>query len=119
MIPGKKSQKIALVCDYPPRQCGIATFSADVRQAITGQFPEVDCFVVPVNDVEGYAYRPEVRFSFSEQDIASYRRAADFINFSDAEVVALQHEFGIYGGPSGAHLLALLRELRIPLVSHL
>ena len=114
------SGRIALVGDYLPRQCGIATFTHDVRESLLGEFPEVDFPVIPVTDVaEGYAYPPEVRFEIVEQDIKSYQRAADFINFSDAEVVALQHEFGIYGGKAGGHVLALLRELRIPVVSHL
>jgi len=114
------SDKVALVCDYLPRKCGIATFSNDVRHSIIGQFPDVDCLVIPVNDVpEGYDYPPEVRFEIVEQDSTSYRRAADFINFSDAEVVSLQHEFGIFGGPAGSHILTLLRELRIPVVTHL
>ncbi|MDF3056354.1 MAG: hypothetical protein K0R17_569 [Rariglobus sp.] len=114
------SGRIALVGDYLPRQCGIATFSHDVREALLGEFPEVDFPMIPVTDVaEGYAYPPEVRFEIIEQDIKSYQRAADFINFSDAEVVALQHEFGIYGGKAGSHVLTLMRELRIPVVSHL
>ncbi len=120
MTPSPHSGRIALVGDYPPRQCGIATFSHDVRQALLGEFPEIDFPVIPVTDIaEGYAYPPEVRFEIIEQDIKSYQRAADFINFSDAEVVALQHEFGIYGGKAGAHVLTLMRELRIPIVSHL
>ena len=120
MILRQRSDKIALVCDYLPRKCGIATFSHDVRQSIIGQYPDVDCLIIPVNDApEGYDYPSEVRFEIGEQDVASYRRAADFINFSDAEVVALQHEYGIFGGPAGSHILALLRELRIPVVTHL
>ncbi|MDB6113777.1 MAG: hypothetical protein JWQ62_722 [Lacunisphaera sp.] len=111
---------IALVGDYPPRQCGIATFSIDVRRAITSEFPQAECFVVPVTDPhQRYAYPPEVRFEIEEQDVKSYQRAADFINFSDAEVVSLQHEFGIYGGEAGSHVLTLLRELHIPVISHL
>lgn len=112
--------RFALVCDYVPRQCGIATFSHDVVQTLTRSSPGAECLVVPVNDVpEGYAYPPEVRFEIAEQDLKSYQRAADFLNFSDAEVVCLQHEFGIFGGPAGSHVLALLRQLRIPVVAHL
>ncbi len=118
--PSPQSGRIALIGDYPPRQCGIATFTHDVRQALLGEFPGVDFPVIPVTDVaEGYPYPPEVRFEIAEQDLTAYQRAADFINFSDAEVVALQHEFGIYGGKAGAHVLTLFNELRIPVVSHL
>jgi hypothetical protein len=73
-----------------------------------------------VNDVEGgYDYPPEVRFEIEEQNIASYRRAADFLGISDVDVVCVQHEFGIYGGTAGGHLLALLREVDIPIVTTL
>ncbi|HPU56909.1 MAG TPA: glycosyltransferase, partial [Verrucomicrobiota bacterium] len=110
----------ALICDYVPRRCGIATFSHDVFEMLTGQSSGAECLVVPVNDIpEGYEYPPEVRFEIVEQDLKSYQRAADFLNFSDAEVVCLQHEFGIFGGPAGSHVLALLRRLRIPVVAHL
>jgi hypothetical protein len=79
----------------------------------------MDCLVVAVNDVpEGYPYPPEVRFEISEQDLSSYRRAGDFLNFANAEIVCLQHEFGIYGGPSGRHILTLLRSLTLPVVTH-
>jgi len=120
MIARKPSEKIALVCDYLPRKCGIATFSHDVHDAIVGQFPHVDCMVVPVTDVpESYDYPPEVRFEIAERELKGYRRAADFINFSDAQVVSLQHEFGLFGGNAGSHILTLMRELRIPIVTTL
>jgi len=120
MIIRKHSTKIALVCDYLPRKCGIATFSNDVRASILGQYPDAECMVIPVTDVaDGYDYPPEVSFEIIEQDIRSYQRAADFINFSDAEVVVLEHEFGIFGGIAGSHILTLLRELRVPVVAHL
>jgi hypothetical protein len=72
----------------------------------------MQCLVVPVNDrAAGYDYPAEVRFEIAEQDLTSYLRAADFLNITDVDVVCVQHEFGIYGGPAGSHLLALLREL--------
>ena len=84
------------------------------------QYPETEIFVAPVNDLaEGYDYPAEVRFEFSERDLDSYRRTADYLNFSNADVVCLQHEFGIYGGPAGSFILALLRDLRIPVVTTL
>jgi hypothetical protein len=60
-----------------------------------------------------------VRFEIEEQDLSSYLRAADFLNISNVDIVCLQHEFGIFGGPAGGHILALLRELRMPVVSTL
>ena len=112
-------QKIAFVGDYLPRKCGIATFTHDLRNAMD-QFARAECIVVPVDDIEGgYEYPPEVRFQIAEQDLNSYRRAADFINFSNVDVVSLQHEFGIYGGLGGGHILAFLRDVRVPTVTTL
>ena len=116
-MTGQRFGKVALIGDYLPRKCGIATFTGDVCHALADG--ESECFVVAVNDrEEGYNYPPEVRFEIAEQDLRSYQRAADFLNFSSAEVVCVQHEFGIYGGPAGSHLLALLRRLNLPVVTH-
>lgn len=111
---------VAFVGDYFPRKCGIATFTQDLHTAIAQRFTEVECCVVPVDDLAGgYDYPREVRFQIAEQDFDSYLRAADFLNFSNADVVCLQHEFGIYGGASGCHVLGLLRDLRMPIVTTL
>ena len=66
-----------------------------------------------------YDYPTEVNFEIAEQDLTSYLRAADFLNITGVDVICVQHEFGIFGGPSGSHVLALLRELRIPIVTTL
>src|SRR3989344_9555643 len=117
---GAEIRKIAFVGNYLPRQCGIATFTTDVCASVAAQFPKVECFAVPVNDIEGgYDYPKEVRFEIEEQDLGSYQRAADFLNISDVDVVCLQHEYGIFGGPAGGHIFALLRELRLPIVTTL
>ncbi len=80
----------------------------------------MQCLVVPVNDLAGgYNYPAEVRFEITEQDVPSYLRAADFLNITNVDVVCVQHEFGIFGGPAGSHVLALLRELRMPIVTTL
>jgi glycosyltransferase involved in cell wall biosynthesis len=113
-------RKIAFVGDYLPRKCGIATFTSDLLTAVAAEHPNTQCFAVPVNDVErGYDYPDVVRFEIEEQDLSSYKRAADFLNISNTDVVCLQHEFGIFGGPVGGHVLALLRELRMPVVTTL
>ncbi len=110
--------KIAFIGDYLPRKCGIATFTYDIFTNIASQYPQNDCFVIAVNDIkEGYNYPKEVKFEIEEQELASYQRAADFLNFNNTEVVSLQHEFGIYGGQSGSHILALLRDLHVPVVT--
>ncbi|AGA27863.1 glycosyltransferase family 4 protein [Singulisphaera acidiphila] len=119
-MPDSDIKKIAFVGDYLPRKCGIATFTHDMHASVAGQFPDAECFVVPVNDhPEGYDYPPEVRFEIDEQDLNSYLRAADFLNFANTDVVCLQHEYGIYGGPAGSHILGLLRDLRMPIVTTL
>jgi glycosyltransferase involved in cell wall biosynthesis len=113
-------QTIAFLGDYLPRKCGIATFTSDLLEAVAERHPQSRCFAVPVNDIEGcYRYSDVVRFEIEEQDLASYRHAADFLNTSDVDVVSVQHEFGIYGGPAGSHLLALLRGLKAPVVTTL
>src|SRR3989338_2164926 len=117
---GAEIRKIAFVGNYLHRQCGIATFTTDVCTSVAAQFPKVECFAVPVNDIEdGYDYPKEVRFEIKEHDMGSYHRAADFLNINDVDVVCVQHEFGIFGGPAGEHILALLRELRLPIVTTL
>ena len=114
------TRKIAFLADYLPRKCGIATFTTDLRCAVATEFPAMQCLVVPVNDIaSGYDYPAEVRFEIAEQDLSSYLRAADFLNITDVDVVCVEHEFGIFGGPAGSHLLALLRDLRMPIVTTL
>jgi glycosyltransferase involved in cell wall biosynthesis len=113
-------RKIAFVGDYLPRKCGIATFTSNLLGAVAAEHPQCECFAAPVNDIEGgYEYPRVVRFEIEEQDLSSYRRAADFLNIGNVDIVCLQHEFGIFGGPSGSHLLALLRDLKAPVVTTL
>ncbi len=113
-----KIRKIAFVGDHLPRKCGIATFTTDLLSAVQSVYPESQCLCVSVNDIEaGYDYPEVVRFEIEEQDLPSYLRAADFLNISDVDIVCLQHEFGIFGGPAGGHILAMLRELKMPVVT--
>jgi glycosyltransferase involved in cell wall biosynthesis len=120
MPPPLTIRKVAFLGDYLPRKCGIATFTTDLRCAVAKEFPALQCLVVPVNDLaDGYDYPAEVRFEIAEQDLTSYLRAADFLNITDVDVVCVEHEFGIFGGPAGSHVLALLRELNMPIVTTL
>ena len=113
-------RKIAFLGNYLPRRCGIATFTSDLLSAVAGEQPQSRCFAVPVNDIPaGYDYPDPVGFEIEEQDLSSYQRAAEFINMGSADIVCVQHEFGIFGGVAGSHLLALLRELRMPVVTTL
>ncbi|MGZ6315894.1 MAG: glycosyltransferase family 4 protein [Anaerolineales bacterium] len=113
-------KRIAFVGNYLPRQCGIATFTTDLCEAIAAEYKGTACIALPVNDTEaGYEYPDRVRFELVEKDIESYRRAADFLNINNVDIVSLQHEYGIFGGRAGSHILTLLRELRMPIVTTL
>src|ERR1700733_12959124 len=101
-LPGR----IAIVGNHLPRQCGIATFTTDLCDAIHAEYGATELLALPVNDTaEGYRYPARIRFELSQDEIASYRQAADFLNFSNIDLVCLQHEYGIFGGPAGAHVL--------------
>ncbi len=111
---------IAMLGNHLPRQCGIATFTTDLMTAIEGEVTNLESFVVAMNDPGARHQYPErVRFEVPQGDIEAYRRAADFINVKGADVLSVQHEYGIFGGPAGAHLLELLRALRMPIVTTL
>jgi glycosyltransferase involved in cell wall biosynthesis len=112
--------RIAFIGNYLPRQCGIATFTTDLCEALALEYTDTTCIALPVNDIAaGYAYPARVRFELTEKDIDSYRRAADFLNINNVDLVSLQFEYGIFGGRAGSHILALLRELRMPVVTTL
>jgi glycosyltransferase involved in cell wall biosynthesis len=112
--------RIAMLGNHLPRQCGIATFTTDLIDAIAAEFPALDCFVLAMNDAgTPHAYPPRVRFEIAEAEVASYRQAADFLNVNTVDVVSVQHEYGIFGGKAGSHVLALLQELRMPIVTTL
>lgn len=113
-------KKIAFIGNYLPRHCGIATFTTDLCETFAAQNPSVQVFAIPVTDIEeGYDYPDRVRFEIKEQDIDSYKAAADFLNLNDVDVVCLQHEFGIFGGEAGSYILALLRQLKMPIITTL
>ena len=111
-------KKIAFIGNYLPRHCGIATFTTDLCEVYATQNPSVQVFAIPVTDIEeGYDYPERVRFEIKEQAIDSYKAAADFLNLNDIDAVCLQHEFGIFGGDAGSYILALLRQLKMPIIT--
>jgi glycosyltransferase involved in cell wall biosynthesis len=113
-------QRVAMLGNHLPRQCGIATFTTDLSDSIASAAPDLDCFVLAMNDVRHrHSYPPRVRFELTDTDIGAYTRAADFLNVNAVDVVSLQHEYGIFGGKAGSHLLPLLRQLRMPIVTTL
>ena len=112
-----KIQRIALIGNSPPRLCGIATFTRDVYQALHSAFPEISLDLYAMTDPGGsYAYGPEVTCAIAQEDLSDYRAAAQRINDSRADVVLVQHEYGIFGGSAGALLLRLLDRVDAPVV---
>ena len=112
--------RIAFIGNYLPRECGIATFTTDLCTAVAAEYGAGRLFAIPVNDPDSsYDYPERVRLELTQEDLASYERAADFLNFNGNDLVCLQHEYGIYGGAAGRYILALLRRLKMPLVTTL
>jgi len=106
---------------YPPRECGIATFTNNLFNAMLGYNKSKkfrhEGFVVALNDNELiYKYPEEVKLTIRQDDQEDYFKAVKYINLSGADVCILHHEFGIFGGQSGIYILPLLHRLEIPLI---
>lgn len=115
-----RAQKIAFVGSFPPRRCGIATFTSDLAEAVGSAHPDVRCEVIALNDrASGHAYDDHVTFEISQETPEDYIAAAQALNESGVDVVSLQHEFGIFGGASGEHILLFCAELNCPLITTL
>ncbi|MEK6373012.1 MAG: glycosyltransferase family 4 protein [Acidobacteriota bacterium] len=120
MTDDRSMRRVALLGNHLPRQCGIATFTTDLAEAVAAAGPDLDCFVLAMNDGRHqHAYPGRVRFELADTDVAAYTRAADFLNVNAVDVICVQHEYGIFGGKAGSHLLTMLRELRMPIVTTL
>jgi hypothetical protein len=112
--------RIAVIGNHLPRQCGIATFTTDLCNAIAAEYGAAQLSVVAVNDGHStYSYPERVRFEISEGDLASYREAAEFLNAGNVDLVCLQHEYGIFGGKSGNNIMELLKHLKMPVITTL
>ena len=106
---------VAFVGSYVPRRCGIATFTHDLRSALAAHLHDAECLVVTLTDaVARYDYPSEAVFEVRADDPASYERAAKFLNLRNIDAISLQHEYGIFGGEAGSHVLALLENVRAP-----
>lgn len=115
-----RPSRIAVIGNYLPRRCGLATFTTDLCDAIAAEYGTAGLLALPVDDTpEGYDYPARVRWSIAQDNMASYQDAAEFLNFNNIDMVCLQHEYGIFGGPAGSHILHLLRRLKMPLVTTL
>jgi len=112
--------RVAVIGNYLPRECGIATFTTDLCDSLAAENPPASLFAVAVNDADAeYTYPDRVRLELRESDLSSYRSAAEFLNFNNVDLVCLQHEYGIFGGEAGSHILWLLRSLKMPIVTTL
>ena len=112
--------RVAVIGNHLPRQCGIATFTTDLCDAFTAAYGAAGLMVVAVNDQQSsYSYPARVQFEIAENDLSSYKAAADFLNSSNVDLVCLQHEYGIFGGKAGGHILRLLQRLKTPVVTTL
>ncbi len=114
-------RRIACVGTYPPRRCGIATFTQDLCQAIEKESDQKrSCQIIAINDrMSRYNYPVNVRFEIRQHQPADYRLAADFANIRNSEIMLIEHEYGIFGGDCGEHLIGLLRNVRMPVVTTL
>ncbi len=120
-LPTFKHSKLAIISTYVPRRCGIAVFCSDLTRAMTEELGHRgDLYVLAIDDTpEGYRYPNEVRFQIRGNVQTDYRLAADFILSNQANAIIVQHEYGIFGGPAGAHILRLLREVHVPVITTL
>ncbi len=111
---------VAVIGNHLPRQCGIATFTTDLVEALSTEAPDINCWAVVMNDKpDGYQYPEKVRFEINQNKLTDYSVASEFLNISQIDIVCVQHEYGLFGGPAGSHLLKLLGELRMPVVTTL
>ncbi|MCM5552790.1 glycosyltransferase family 4 protein [Pleomorphomonas sp. NRK KF1] len=111
---------VALIGNFPPRKCGIATFTADLREALATTDGDLKISTVAVTDEgQNHAYPPAVGYEISQHEADDYAAAADHINALNPDAVSIQHEFGIFGGQAGEYLLKLTERLRAPIVTTL
>jgi glycosyltransferase involved in cell wall biosynthesis len=118
IVPDVK--KVIFIGNYLPRRCGIATFTTDLCENVAALIPDRPCFSVAMNDrAERYAYPSRVEFEILASSREQYDIAADFINLNRPSVVCVQHEFGIFGGKTGRHIIPLLQQIQAPIVTTL
>jgi glycosyltransferase involved in cell wall biosynthesis len=115
IFPQNRVKHIALIGNHLPRRCGIATYTTDVAQAIAGRHPDVQVDIWAMNDVgKRYDYPAYLAGMIEQDDMSSYLDAARSITASGADMVWIQHEFGIFGGKAGDHILSLIDRLTVP-----
>lgn len=117
----KNIGKIAVIGNYSPRQCGIATFTTDLSQSLARELTTEDNLInVAMDDIpEGYNYPHQVKFRVRQNVQSDYYWAADYINANQYDAVIVQHEYGIYGGEDGSHILQMIQSLKMPVITNL
>ncbi|KPA16933.1 glycosyl transferase family 1 [Candidatus Magnetomorum sp. HK-1] len=111
---------VGVIGNYLPRQCGIATFTTDLVEGLSAEAPDIKCWATAMNDKPGgYPYPEKVRFEIMHNKFTDYGVASQFFNINQTDIVCLQHEYGLFGGPAGSYLLKLLGNLRMPVVTTL
>ncbi len=114
-------EKIAVIGNYLPRQCGIATFTTDLSQAISKELSTQENLInVAIDDIpQGYCYPPQVKFRIRQNVQSDYFWAADYLNANQYSAAIVQHEYGIYGGENGSHILQMIQALKMPVITNL
>jgi len=117
----KNIGKIAVIGNYLPRQCGIATFTTDLSQSLARELASEDNLInVAMDDIpEGYNYPHQVKFRVRQNVQSDYYWAADYLNANQYDAVVVQHEYGIYGGDDGSHILQMIKSLKMPIITNL
>src|SRR3954469_21749952 len=111
-------RRIAVIGNSLPRRCGIATYTTDLKNAISVSRQDLEtCIVAMTDHGQAYDYPPAVAFQIKDDNIEEYVRAADVLNAGRFDTVCLQHEFGIFGGEASGHILELLSRLTMPVVT--
>ena len=119
LVRRTSATRVAFIGNSLPRRCGIATFTTDLQQAIAAS-GVTDTAIVAMTDCgRTYEYPPSVALEIQENKLEDYVAAADYLNRGGFDVVSLQHEFGIFGGEAGSHVIALLARLDMPVVTTL
>lgn len=118
LLVGKSDIKIAFVSSYPPRKCGIGTFTHALKRVMDSLYLQTPSMVVSVND-QPYHYNGAVVYQIRDQDRVSFKKAAHYLNRSKIEIVNVHHEYGLYGGEAGEYVLDFYRTIKKPVVTSL
>lgn len=115
-----KAIRVIYVSSYIPHRCGIATYTKDLTNAINLLNPRALAEIMAINRKgENLEYPWEVKFKIDQDNLSTYLQAADYINQSGADLVSLQHEFGLFGGHCGEYIVPFVESLKRPLVTTL